>query len=129
MHAVSPPRNSPTEFDAFLAHLLASGLIGHEELLDALKSFHVRRDASDVPRLGDQLVATNLLTRWQCDKLRDGRYKGFYLNKFIILDSVSPADAHYLAKERDSHRRVVLSIRRNPTWPEETEYHVVREGE
>jgi hypothetical protein len=36
------------------------------------------------------LIATDRLTQWQIDKLRIGKWKGFYLDNFVILDVLGP---------------------------------------
>jgi hypothetical protein len=36
----------------------------------------------------DFLIATNRLTAWQCNKLRMGKWKGFYLDNYLILEQI-----------------------------------------
>jgi len=53
-------------------------------------------------------------TQWQWEKLREGRYKGFFLDHFRIDRSIGADDrcARYAAKDLKTNRNVVLRV-----WP------------
>ena len=38
-----------------------------------------------------RLITAGLLTRWQCDKLLEGKHKGFFLGKYKLLGHWAPA--------------------------------------
>ena len=76
-----------TETDKFLSMVLASRLATSEELRQAFDEFSESRNAGvDTSDFADHLVTCGLLTRWQCDMLMRGRYKGFFLDHYMILD-------------------------------------------
>jgi serine/threonine-protein kinase len=43
-------------------------------------------NANDVSTVAKRLIDANLITRWQCEKLVKGRFKGFFLGKYRLLD-------------------------------------------
>jgi hypothetical protein len=54
----------------------------------------------------DFLIATNRLTAWQCEKLRMGKYKGFYLDNYLLLEQIGKdyEFGYYKARDaRDGH--------------------------
>jgi len=75
----------------FVEVLQKSKLIPRETLRETLlacKRDHndrIPRDPSEVARY---LIAARLLTRWQCKKLLAGKYKGFYLGVYKLLDHI-----------------------------------------
>ena len=58
------------------------------------------------------LVKNGALTCWQCSKIRQRQYKGFFLDKFKIMDYHGHSDDQgiYLAQNMDSKQIVRLSI-------------------
>jgi serine/threonine protein kinase len=58
------------------------------------------------------LMASRLLTDWQCQKLLDGRWKGFFLGKYKILDHLGAGAMGrvYLAEHRVMRRQVALKV-------------------
>src|SRR5262245_49046972 len=72
-----------------------------------------QRAALDDPRkIADELVARNLLTRWQADKLLQGRHKGFFLGKYRLLSHLGSGgmSAVYLAEHVLMRRRVAIKV-------------------
>src|SRR5262245_19394591 len=66
----------------------------------------------DARRIADELVARNLLTRWQADKLLQGRHKGFFLGKYRLLSHLGSGgmSAVYLAEHVLMRRRVAIKV-------------------
>jgi hypothetical protein len=54
-----------------------------------------------VQTLCDFLVATNRVTRWQCDNLCAGRWKGFFLDDYLLLEHVGRDNVSTSYKARD----------------------------
>src|SRR5262249_1631637 len=48
------------------------------------------------------LVATNLFTEWQCNKLQMGKTKGFYLDNYLMLEQVGKDSEASFYKARDA---------------------------
>jgi eukaryotic-like serine/threonine-protein kinase len=115
----SSPWSSDRE--KFLALLFASRLFDLHGLEAAIEG----QQTSDLAQLCEHLMSRDLLTKWQCDKLRNGQYKGFFLGGFRILDHVSEEGCLYRAEECSTRRKVTLSVQPNAEWPGGIEYRVV----
>lgn len=59
-----------------------------------------------------RLIREGLLSRWQCDQIRQGRYKGFFLKKYKLLDHLGTGgmSSVYLAEHTLMQRRVAIKI-------------------
>jgi len=102
-----------TEVDRFLVLLNSSGIIRCSEVLSACAGFDVSRtDNMALDDLCSHLIATQVLTDWQCNKLRQGKWKGFWLHNFCLLTDLNNNDVErtYLAQEWPSGRRVRLVV-------------------
>lgn len=66
----------------------------------------------DPRQLADQLVEKELLTRWQADKLLEGRHKGFVVGKYRLLGHLGTGGMStvYLAEHLLMHRRVAIKV-------------------
>ena len=98
----------------FLEMLRRSGLVEAERLaqvVEQCKSNHVDKLPS-AQAIADVLVETNLLTRWQCEKLFDRKYKGFFLGKYKLLGHLGKGgmSAVYLAEHVLMQRRVAIKV-------------------
>jgi serine/threonine protein kinase len=62
--------------------------------------------------LADRLVEHELLTRWQADKLLEGRHKGFIVGKYKLLGHLGTGGMStvYLAEHLLMHRRVAIKV-------------------
>lgn len=101
--------------ETFVDLLERSGLVDKDQLTDALieanKSTEGRAQ-DDVDLLAEQLVSRGLITRWQADRLLEGRYKGFFLKQYKLLSQLGRGgmSAVYLAEHVLMHRRVAIKI-------------------
>ncbi len=77
-----------------------------------LKSQAGGKPIKEVDLIGDRLVEAVLLTRWQCDKLMEGRHKGFFLGKYKLLDHLGTGgmSSVYLAEHVRMQRRVAIKV-------------------
>jgi len=106
-----------SEFNRFVANLSNSGLIAETELAEVV---HLHEDPSPLngrypvrlTNLTSDLVARGSLTCWQCTKLHDGRWKGFFLGEYKLLDALGPDESNsfYLAEHPATLRRVILQV-------------------
>jgi serine/threonine protein kinase len=97
--------------DTFVDLLRRSGLIEQHQLDAALADFDRQaadRAAADAPALCAYLVERGLLTKWQSDKLLEGRHKGFFLGNYKLLGHLGTGgmSSVYLAEH------VVMRVRR-----------------
>jgi serine/threonine protein kinase len=102
---------APTTIDAFLELGYRSGV------LDAatIQSFRSHREAEPAsPReYADLLIEEGVLTRFQAEKLLDGRWRGFVVaGKYRLIDRLGAGGmgAVYLAEHQHMGRRVALKV-------------------
>ncbi|MCS7306279.1 MAG: protein kinase [Thermoguttaceae bacterium] len=104
-----------TKVENFLELVLRSGLV-EKGVLDAQLDRIVQEQGEqilfDPPRLADQLVQAGLLTRWQSEKLLEGRHRGFFLDKYKLLDHLGSGgmSSVYLAEHVLMNRRVAIKV-------------------
>jgi eukaryotic-like serine/threonine-protein kinase len=101
--------------DAFLDLVRRSGLVDHGRLnavLLELKKQSGSQPISDTDLVANRLVQSGLVTRWQVDKLLDGRHKGFFLGKYKLLDHLGTGGMStvYLAEHVLMQRRVAIKV-------------------
>lgn len=62
--------------------------------------------------LADALVERSLVTRWQADKLLEGRHKGFFLGKYKLLGHLGTGgmSSVYLAENTKLHRQCAIKV-------------------
>lgn len=56
------------------------------------------------------LVATNRLTAWQCDNLQKGRWKGFYLDNYLLLEQIGKDQEFGYYKARDARDGALVTM-------------------
>lgn len=101
--------------DKFIDLVQRSGLVEHDALkrcLSQYREFAPIAGETDVVSLADYLAEADLLTRWQCDKLLEGRYKGFFLKKYKLLGHLGTGGMStvYLAEHVLMQRRVAIKV-------------------
>lgn len=91
-----------------------SGLVDKPQLAEALAEFE--RAGGEKSSGGDPLakflIERGVITRWQAEKLLEGRHKGFFLRKYKLLDHLGTGgmSSVYLAEHVDMHRRVAIKV-------------------
>jgi hypothetical protein len=116
MNSDSPSAHSG-ELTPFRQRLVASGLVSGSQLAKLL------RDCGDSLTEGSPLddaafavflIAADILTTWQSDRLFQGKYKGFFLDHYVILKHVRVADTYsvFAARDTTTNQQVLLEI-----WP------------
>lgn len=123
----------------FVELLLASGLIARPVLSRSLRDFCTANpDESyrSLDNLAMFLVRRNEITAWQADNLREGRSKGFFVDRYILAEHlrnelVGPKQwyATYVAIDTKSNRRVLLRFLRTIGQSQPTaRFEVIEEG-
>ena len=103
----------------FFGLTVASGLLNRTEVPAIRRDLAGFRDrfASDVDGLSflkTYLIQRGVLTRWQCSKLAEGRYKGFFIGRYKLLDDLGGTETNlvYLVENTDSQQRAEMHIMR-----------------
>jgi hypothetical protein len=102
--------------------LLASGLVTHTTLDDFIRNFCAAYPDKSL-RLVDNftlfLVQRKVITEWQARQLREGRFKGFFIDHYILAkhvrnEMVKPNEwyATYMAFDTESNHHVLLRFLR-----------------
>lgn len=100
--------------ETFLDLVERSGLVDQDRLVAVLDEMR-RPDGSpptDVDAIAAKLIDAGLLTRWQCDKLLEGRHKGFFLKRYKLLGLLGSGgmSSVYLAEHVLMQRRVAIKV-------------------
>jgi len=111
---VSTSASKPNVED-FLDLLRRSGLLEKDRLQSFLADLNRRPDEpalKDSEDLGRRLVGAGLITPWQRDKLLEGKYRGFFLGKYRLLDLLGSGgmSSVYLAEHMLMQRRVAVKV-------------------
>jgi len=96
-------------------------LIGRSKLIELDRLHKVVGEArlvvsaeqgEDSEFLAAELIKAGLLTRWQCDRLQEGRHKGFFLGKYKLLGLLGTGgmSSVYLAEHVLMQRRVAIKV-------------------
>ena len=101
--------------DQFLDLVRRSQLVDRDQLNRVVLQLKGRAEPdqlNDADLVAAQLVENGLLTRWQSEKLLEGRHKGFFLKKYKLLDHLGSGGMStvYLAEHVLMHRRVAIKV-------------------
>ncbi len=101
--------------EKFLELVQRSNLVTDDELVKALAT--IKQDAAPDQMassdfFAEKLVSSGLITRWQADKLLDGKHRGFFLGKHKLLGHLGTGgmSSVYLAEHVKMHRRVAIKV-------------------
>ncbi len=101
--------------DTFVDLLYRSGLIEKDQLDSVVGQLREQGDGK-LPENGQELaerfMALGLITRWQAEKLLEGRHKGFFLKRYKLLDHLGTGgmSSVYLAEHVLMQRRVAIKV-------------------
>ncbi len=105
-----PPKPSA---DSFLSAVRQSGLVEEGQLKKFWQNFEeAGKDKQDTEQIVSELVGNNLLSKWQIDKLLQGKHKGFFLGKYKLISLLGSGgmSAVYLAEHTLMRRRVAIKV-------------------
>ncbi len=68
--------------------------------------------SKSLEELCTHLVQSGVITQWQCDKLKAGRHRGFFFDKFVLQDQLRKDDVSttYLAIDLETDEKVGLRV-------------------
>ncbi len=83
-----------------------------EQATDDLRAAHDGQLPENLDQLQEFFVERRLLTKWHCEKLRNGKYKGFYLSKYRLLKHLGTGgmSSVYLAEHILMNRKVAIKV-------------------
>ncbi len=95
----------------FLESLERSGLVSDVELQSVVTQFDGATD-EDAHRIARELVNRGGLTRYQAERLLAGESRGFFINRYRLLELLGAGGMSYLylATDPDKARRVALKV-------------------
>jgi serine/threonine-protein kinase len=99
--------------DAFLRVVKQSELITADQLSKVVNALdEAGKDTSKADTIADGLVDANLVTRWQVNKLLQGKHKGFFLGKYRLLSLLGKGgmSSVYLAEHVLMRRRCAIKV-------------------
>lgn len=99
--------------DSFIATVQKSGLVPADRLQQSVAEFaNSGGDRKDTLALADHFVDKNLVTRWQADKLLQGKHKGYFLGKYRLLSLLGKGgmSSVYLAEHTVMRRRCAIKV-------------------
>jgi serine/threonine-protein kinase len=101
--------------DRFLALVERSGLVDRDHLAEVIQQWRSEAPPGrwdDAHTCGEHLVEAGLLTAWQCQKLLEGRHRGFRLGSYKLLDHLGSGGMSnvYLAEHVLMQRRVAIKV-------------------
>jgi serine/threonine-protein kinase len=104
---------APTTLPQLIDRIRRSGLIPPERLEGFLVGLQTSgRSPAGIPELLGLLVETGMITKFHADKLAAGKYKGFQLGNYVILDQLGTGGMGqvYLAEHTSMQRLVALKV-------------------
>ncbi len=101
--------------EKFIDAIERSKLIEADQLSRALADIRSRatpEQLQDADFFAAELIAANLLTRWQSDNLLKGKHRGFFLGKYKLLGHLGTGgmSSVYLAQHIVMNRRVAIKV-------------------
>lgn len=101
----------------FARLLIASGLLDTAACDSLVEDFEKNyapssKYGNSLTAFGTYLVANKVLTCWQFTMLNEGRWKGFFLDQFKLIDCIGHFDKgnRYIAEDLKTGEVVVLAV-------------------
>ena len=104
--------SSKLNVETFVAVLKKSALVEPDRLKKAIASFTPTPTGTDATPLVEFLISSNTITRWQSEKLLQGKHKGYFLGKYRLLSLLGKGgmSSVYLAEHTLMRRRCALKV-------------------
>ncbi len=102
---------TPLVADAFVAMLKKSGLLPVDEI-DAAVSRSGLGGEPPARELARALIREGLLTRFQAERILEGRYRGFFIDHYKVLEILGAGGMAclYLAQDLETGARLALKV-------------------
>ena len=95
------------DLDEFQRRIVASGLVDEDDAA----SLRAHLSAPTIEAFGELLVAKQLVTPWQCARLLEGRYKGFFVDHYKLLEHLGNVGdrMRFLVENTHTHKHFILT--------------------
>jgi hypothetical protein len=109
-----------SDLDRFLAMALASNLANVGDLeswrqrFNAERSAAARTDVDELTAFCDFLIEQGLLTRWQCKMLVEGKFRGFFVEHFKLLELARDTGSWIVFSAEDCRTKRLVRLRIRP---------------
>ena len=102
---------TPLVADSFVVLLKKSGLLPADQIDSALGRFALRDD-SPAKDFAWAFLRAGLLTRFQAERLLEGRFRGFFIDQYKVLEILGAGGMAclYLAEDTQTGERVALKV-------------------
>lgn len=107
-----PPVVDSTRFIELIAKSKLVSETALDQAVERLRAEHSGELPTDLDQLQEFFVQQNLLTDWHCEKLRIGKYKGFFLSKYRLLKHLGTGgmSSVYLGEHTLMNRKVAIKV-------------------
>jgi serine/threonine protein kinase len=105
--------------EQFVSELRRSNLVDRGQLDSVLDEFFRRNPYSEPEALADRLVSQNLLTRFQADRVQQGKTAGLVLGPYVLTDAIgsgSMGTVHKGQSKEDNKWYAIKILPRRSMW-------------
>lgn len=105
--------SSKPNVESFVAVLKKSGLVESDRLQKVIANYTASGGRTEESaKLAEHLIANGTVTKWQAEKLLQGKHKGYFLGKYRLLSLLGKGgmSSVYLAEHTLMRRRCALKV-------------------
>ena len=106
----SPNMSEPQVVDSFLARLAKSKLLPLPRIKKVAREYSLHALSTDV-EVARTLVEHGAITRFQADRLLEGRYRGFYFDQYKVLDILGMGGMGWVYQAEDTRSGQIVALK------------------
>jgi len=110
----------------FVFNLIRSGILSEFQARQLYREYVELRLPATLSDCCEFLINNGSVTEWQCNKLKSGKWKGYHMDHYLLLEQVgNPDELHLRARDtRDGSIVLLIVTPRNQTKGPNIEYRV-----